>query len=278
MTVALELTLFGVLFIIAFLIALTVCLSIEGKSFGIQVSALSAPFVLAIASFLLVTLFKLHSYYDHASMEGLGVSFLIVYLMIWACLWWVHPRVRARLQERRGGIAVGILLSLCCLALLLFLLRLQASILFDLITGPQVKQGVVQDLGLRVIKGRVHDGLLVVDGVEYRVPDMSWFEELSMGQAIEFLYGPGTKLAFAPDQGVLTPLAAFLTVGLLGPGLFVVLLPVFVRSANGQAPRLSLPSAGAEPRSRATGSLLRTIQERQGNGEKAEQAKQRRQS
>jgi hypothetical protein len=278
MTVALELTLCGVLFIIAFLIALTVCLSIEGKSFGIQVSALSAPFVVVIASFLPVTLFKLHSYYDYASMEALGVSFLNVYLMIWACIWWVHPRVRARLLERREWIVFGILLSLCCLGFLLFLLRFQASILFDLITGPQVRRGVVQDLGLRVIKGRVHDGLLVVDGVKYRVPSLSWFEELSMGQSIEFLYSPGTKLAFAPDQGVLTPLAAFLTVGLLGSGLFVVLLPVFVRGANGHAPGIPLPSAGAEPRARATGSLLRTIQERRGNGEKAEAARQQRES
>ena len=220
MTVALGLTLFCVLFVVTFLIALVVCLSTEGKPFVIQASAMSAPFVVAILSFILVTLLELHSYYDYVSIEGLGVSFLNVYLMIWACMWWVHPKVRARLQERREGIVCGILLSLCCLGLLVFLLRSQVSMLFDLINGPQVKHGVVQDLGLRVIKGRVSAGLVVVDGVEYRVPEMSWYEELSIGQSIEFLYGSETKFAFAADQGHLTPLAAVLIVGLLGSGLF----------------------------------------------------------
>jgi len=179
---------------------------------------------------------------------------------------WIDPGIRTQLQARRGGIAVGVLFSMACLVALPFLLRTQALPLCDLLTGPQTEHGVVQDLDRWALRHSTPDGILVVDGVNYRAPDLDWFGELSVGQLVEFLHGPETGLAFAPHRGGFPRLALLLIVGSLAIELTAL------RLAH------SFPSTDdPTPFPHATHSLLRTIQEHRDERD-TERARQERES
>jgi len=266
MTVTLEVALIGTLFLVVLLFAVATCLVVRGKPSSLQLLALNIPWAMGFLSLGLRNLLRLHGFHDHLSLQALGLFYLTVAAMNIACMWWIGSQVRARVRARWAGIVLGILLSVVCLALSPLLLHAQATALSDLLIGPRVKHGITQDLDRWPLRRSIPDGILVVDGASYRVPDLDWFGDLAVGQPVEFLYGPHTGMAFAPSQAGLSPLALLLIAASLGCEALSIVLAATEPATD-----------STRPSPKSTRSLLQRIeQQRQADREDAERARKER--
>ncbi|MBI5565354.1 MAG: hypothetical protein HY870_10675 [Chloroflexi bacterium] len=187
------------------------CLLVGGKTERAR-GLILVVFVANLLPGAILQKFLVRNYYAFLTAEAvlmllypLCLSGLI--LSIW--LEWASPPPAWQDQDYRfKSLLSGIVLPLCAVALAVLLLPKTTDWILDIADGPTRGTGIVETA--RRNTKQLSGGAFVISGITYKTWDETlWRKSLnSSGLAIEYVYGPNSKIAFLPDFTTFEPASA----------------------------------------------------------------------